>query len=720
MLLSRSLLLAHVAGLAIALPAFAQDAAPPKPAPPTVVALAPAGETLPITRVSLYRSGVGAFERRGTVAGNAARALDFNAEYLNDVLKSLQLLDLDGGRVSAVSFASRDPLARRLDGFSVPIADAPSLSTLLGRLRGAAVTLALPGESVEGTILSVEAREVASTVRDRGPVVESFVNLVTPAGLRSLAIANVSTFALKDPALNADLAKALAAVADNRSERTRTLDLALSGTGERRLVVRYVHETPVWKTSYRLLIPDDAEAAAVKGTMPLQGWAIVENTTDADWRDVRLSLVSGRPVSFRMDLSAPLYLARPEVPVPTVPGAMPREFAGGVGAGLPLELSSPSAAAPAPMVLEARRESAQKARARGRAEAAAGFADAAENSAPRDLSAADLLAASPASIATAGESGEVFFYEVDTPVTIERRRSAMIPFLSSPVAARRVSILSASDPLHPMRGVELTNSSSLQLLPGPLAVYDGAAYTGDAQIGQIPPGDKRLLAYALDLDLTVQAQSDQPAEVTRLRIVSGLIEQTSRTVARTTYTLASRDQRRPRTIIIEQPRLPGYELAEPAKPLETTQDLYRFETTLPPGQTGTFTIRQERTDKTNLALTSLDLPTLLRYEQQGKASPAVVAAFQKLAALQTTLAGAERDLASLDEQLTRAGQEQERISRTMGPLPQNSEVYQTYLKDLGELNTSSKALRARRPAAAAAVDTARRDLAEGARLTAAD
>ena len=119
------------------------------------------------------------------------------------------------------------------------------------------------------------------------------------------------------------------------------MDIKLSGEGARNIVVAYVQEMPVWKTSYRLVLPDakaNEEKAAADGkakpsdSFTIQGWAIVENTTDEDWNDVTLSLVSGRPVSFTMDLYEPLFLTRPNVPVPTIPGVFPRTYAGGVGA----------------------------------------------------------------------------------------------------------------------------------------------------------------------------------------------------------------------------------------------------------------------------------------------------------------------------------------------------------------------------------------------------
>jgi hypothetical protein len=735
MIVRRASLLFVLAGLAIAIPTvrvLAQSAAPMggSTTQPQAPARAEAvqGESLPVRRITLYRSGVGAFERQGTIADRATVTLQFDASQLNDILKSLQLLDLDGGRIDSVSYASKDPLEKRLAAFGVPIGDSPSLSGLLARLRGAEIALALQGSTVTGKILSVETRKVPGG-KDAQPIDESFLNLVTPTGIRSIPTSSVSTFELKDKQLNEELAKALTALAESRTERVKSLDLTLNGEGSRRVVVRYVHETPVWKTSYRLLLPETpAEAKpgegkpAPGGTAPaltLQGWAIVENTTDSDWRDVRLSLVSGRPVSFRMDLAEPLYVFRPAVPVPTVPGVMPREFEGGMGVSnlaalAPAPALSTGAPGAPPMRADARSMGGIAAKAgRPRGTGGPGGDEAGYAGELKEMAATaeDLLRYSPAVQAKVGQTGEVFFFEVTNPITIGRQRSAMIPFLTSPIEGRRVSVFNLADGReHPLRGVEITNSSKLQFLPGPLSVYDGAAYAGDAQIGHVPAGDKRLLAYAVDLEVAVNTRAETDSNVVKLRIVDGLFEQTNKAVNKMTYTFKNKDAARARTMVVEHEKLDGYDLKQPAKPAEQTQALYRFELPVSAGQTSDLVVEQERVMSQRLGITSYDLPTVVQFQKQGKASAAVVKAITDLAARQSAVNEAERRLADQDKALEKNAAEQLRVSQTMSQLPQNSDVYADYLKDLRELNNTLKTLRADRPKLAEQLDNQRREL----------
>lgn len=63
----------------------------------------------------------------------------------------------------------------------------------------------------------------------------------------------------------------------------------------RRLRLSYVTEAPSWKPSYRVVV-------GKTGKVELQGWAIVDNTSGEDWRDVKLGVGASSAMSFRYDL----------------------------------------------------------------------------------------------------------------------------------------------------------------------------------------------------------------------------------------------------------------------------------------------------------------------------------------------------------------------------------------------------------------------------------
>lgn len=644
-------------------------------------------DSLDIRRITLYRSGVGSFQRGGKVEGDATIALRFKTEQVNDILKSMVVLDLSGGTIEGVSYASKEPLAKRLASFGVDISGDPSLPALLGKLRGATAAVTTSDGSVSGTILGVETRKVAAG-KDVPPVDTPFINLVTGTGIRSFDLTRVSNVELQDKDLAGELAKALAALAEHRADRTKAVEVKLRGQGSRDVVVNYIHEMPVWKASYRLVLPDEKNSD--KASHSLQGWAIVENPTDEDWNDVRLSLVSGRPVSFQMDLYEPLFVFRPEIPVPTVPGVLPRMYSRGQADMA--KAGAPDAGAPgAP--------SARPTAARARGGGSGGLAPAAEAGGVAEnlafmgvQDAAAMADYSARAQAQVVESGEVFQYELATPVTIARQRSAMLPIINQGVGGRRVSIYNRADGSeHPMRGVELTNSTNLQLLPGPISVYDGSAYAGDAQIGHVSPGEKRLLAYAIDLDVSVSADDQSSGDVRKLRIVNGLIEQTSLARMNVTYKINGKASKIDRTVVVEHPKLPGYELKE-GKPSEEAGGLYRFEVALGAGKSESLKVVQEQTFSQQIGLTDIDLPTMLAYQTQGKASKAVVDAFREGQKKRSEIAERQRQIETIDRERAEIDKDQARVRENMKTIERDTDLYRGYIKQFTDQETRLKEL----------------------------
>ncbi|MGE3109904.1 MAG: hypothetical protein AB7G11_16540 [Phycisphaerales bacterium] len=688
---------------------------------PTAGAFGVDESAIPVRKITLYRSGVGFFERHGDITGDASIELRFKTGDINDIIKSMVLID-KGGRVESVSYGSKEPMNRRLASFGVDIADNPSVPNLLNRLRGASIRVTAGGEVISGTIMGIEQRRTAGG-KDQAAFDAPFLNLLTPGGVRSIAVNDISSFELLDKDLAGELTKALAAVAEYRADRTKSVQIRFAGagvSGPRPVTVGYIHEMPVWKTSYRLVLPEETgrmiqpgDGGAVKGgdaggngaapgktgnSMNLQGWAIVENNTDEDWNDVRLALVSGQPVSFQMDLYEPLYVERPFIPVPTIPGVSPRAYSGGTDQALHLALQD-AAAAPLP----ASRPMSSLGRVLSRAEVAEK-----DDKAPLEqrqdmlgrgksyggLGAADLADYAASARAAGSEVGEVFQYELDSPVSIERQRSAMIPILNTAVTGTRVSIFNLSDGSeHPMRGVELTNSSTLQLLPGPLSVFDTdsgrSAYAGDAVIGHVAPGEKRFLAYAVDLDVDVQTKQENTSNILRLRIVQGAIEQTIKSVTTQTYAFKNKDQSRPRSIVIEHVKVdPAWQLVNPKAPDEQTQTHYRFRLTVDPGKTVALPVVGERVDRQSVGILNYDTETMVRFERNGQLSLAVLDVFRQVAQKQADLQAIERSIGEIDRQTQEINADQGRIRENMARIDSGSQLYARYMSKLTEQETT--------------------------------
>ena len=439
---------------------------------------------LPLSEVILYSSGVGYFERSGTVEGRAKVDLRFKVDDINDLLKSLVVQDFDGGQVSTVTYGSRDPITKTLKSFGVDLTDNPTLGQLLNQVRGEVVAVMRPGP-LEGTIVGVETK--LQPAGENKTVEVEFLNLLTTDGFQAVPLPQIQQIRLTNERLNTELRQALAALATSHDTQKKTVSIVLDGTGKRKVAVSYIAQTPVWKTSYRLVL-DDKEPPF------LQGWAIVENTTDEDWDNVRLSLVSGRPISFVMDLYQPLYAIRPLVQPELYLSLRPQIYGDSLedkaAAGLAAESLGERKDPQALFGADAGRAGGVRARGLSAMAAPAPAAPAAKagRTESESLGRRMNLERGIAPSSQGADAGELFQYSITAPVTLARQQSAMLPIVNQKIQGEKVSIYNQNvQARHPLNGLKLKNTSALHLMQGPLTVFDAGAYAGDARIEDLAP-----------------------------------------------------------------------------------------------------------------------------------------------------------------------------------------------------------------------------------------
>ncbi|MGH9830960.1 MAG: hypothetical protein ACREDR_47755, partial [Blastocatellia bacterium] len=287
-------------------------------------------DALPLRRVTLYNNGVGYFEREGKVSGDGLVNLSFDSAQLNDVLKSLVVLDrtgnatAGGARISAVSFDSVNPIDMRLGelGISLDSTNTAALTVLLGQLKGSRVEIRSGPVPADGTVVGLQTK-FGMVGQERTETQE--LVLVSDSGeLRTVPLDQIHGIKLLDPKLRHDLERYLSILHSATQRNLRTLTIKDAGQGERDLFVSYLTEAPVWKPTYRLIIGQNEKPF-------IQGWAVVDNTQDEDWNDVTLSLVAGKPVSFIQDLQQPRYKRRPVVGVPEDFSPTPQLHAAAIG-----------------------------------------------------------------------------------------------------------------------------------------------------------------------------------------------------------------------------------------------------------------------------------------------------------------------------------------------------------------------------------------------------
>src|SRR5713101_803749 len=270
----------------------------------------PAAGKLPVRRVVLYKNGVGYFEHLGRVHSSQDVHVDFTSAQLNDVLKSLTVLDLSGGKITGVGYNSEAPLARRLATLRLALGEKPTTAEFLSALRGARLEVRGGNNpAMTGKLLSVERK----TQNGSNWTVETDeISLITDGGeIRSVDINPITSVRIAEKDLQVEVGKYLGLIASSRDQDVRRMTISTTGAGERNLYVSYISEVPIWKTTYRIVLPSKVDKKPL-----LQGWAIVDNTVGEDWDGVELSLVAGAPHSFIQQLSEPFYGRRPVVPLP--------------------------------------------------------------------------------------------------------------------------------------------------------------------------------------------------------------------------------------------------------------------------------------------------------------------------------------------------------------------------------------------------------------------
>jgi hypothetical protein len=635
---------------------------------------------LPVKRVVLFSSGVAFYEHNGDVEGNATVDLKFNVRDINDLLKSMVLQDLGGGKVSTVSYGSKDPITRTLQTFSIDLTSNPTLADLLRQVRGEKIEIDAPTK-IAGIIIGVETRKVPVGKSDVIDV--PFLNLLTDEGLRSVSLENVGKIKLANPKLDAELRQALMVLATAKSTDKKAVSLSFKGDGKRAVRVGYVQESPIWKTSYRLVLEDEKKPF-------LQGWAIVENTTEADWNNVDLTLVSGRPISFVMDLYQPLYVGRPVVVPELYASLRPRTYDQDL-AGAEADFRKAADGRPIDAIAANSAKADEKARfaapgAPGNGQGG-GFGGRGASSLQERLlkqagegkGEAWNLASGGQSLATASDVGEMFRYVIATPVTLARSKSAMLPIVNDSVEGEKVVIYNESQhPKHPLNGLRLKNTTDLHLMQGPITVFDDGAYAGDAQIQDLPPKSERLISYAMDLDTEVAITGRQDASnLVSLTLAKGNAIITHKHTRSRTYTVKNSGRKAKKTLI-EYPLEANWNLVEPKEAEEKTRNMYRFAVQAEPGKPATLVVKEEFTASQSVAITNWDDNTIAFYRNAKEVSEDVKKALAEVVKRKAEIQQVVAKRQEVERQIQIIDVEQTRIRGNMAQLEKGAELFRRY------------------------------------------
>jgi hypothetical protein len=403
-----------------------------------------------------------------------------------------------------------------------------------------------------------------------------------------------------------------------------------------------------------------------------------------------MALISGRPISFQMNLYDALFIKRPVVEPELFASLRPPTYSGALG-----RLND-----------DATDQAAQLQKNRGkRGESKAGkpydrkkLAGAVEkqDQAIRDLRTAqkDLdgeamdLGGSVKSVASAEKLGDYFQYAIDHPVTLPRQKSALLPIVGKKVAGDRVSIYSERvHPKFPLLGLVFTNETGMNLTQGPVTVYEGSTYAGDARIPDLQKGERRLLSYAVDLGTEVQAvpHSDN-GKYRSIKFVKGVLHTTTKLSESKTYNVANRGDAE-RVVIIEHPNRTDFKLTTKEKPWETAADVHRFLVKVPAGKTVPFTVSEEKVFESRIAVTNLDDQQIRVFLEAPVTSDKVKDALRRVMELRGKVADVQREIQQQERQLKVITEDQVRLRANLREMPPTAEAYKRYLKKFDDQET---------------------------------
>jgi len=585
--------------------------------------------------VILYKHGVGYFERSGELrAGDTAR-LDFKASDMNDVLKSLTIVDRSGGVIGGVRYDAAEPLEKRLQDFPFAVDRQASLAAFLDQMKGARLELRLGSDTVAGTIVSART----SKPDEKTPERETVVLLTDSGEIRTFDLGAASSVKLSDPKMQSLLRDYLTVLSGARSKDRRSVYIdAGAGVSARQLSASYMTPSAVWKSSYRLIFGPQAEAT-------LEGWAIIDNTSGEDWSKVKLSVVSGRPISFITQLYEPKYVTRPFSELAENQAVAPVVLQGGIGGGRDGAANRAFA-----MALPSPPKAAQEA-----------LAD-------NMLFKSELgQTSSIAPTMNTRDLGELFEYSFSSPVSVKQGESAMLPFLQQKVNTRKLLIYMESFGLHPMNAAEIANSTGKTLDGGPITVYDANTYAGEALVETLKAGDKRLITYGVDLGARVTTAFDSSrANVREIHFARGLLTTRNAIEETKIYTIKNVDPKR-KTVIIEHKQRPGYKLLD-LKPTETTADAYRFEVNVGGNGTETFAVREERVYDQTMSVSSITPDVIATFLQNKGLSEAGRRQLDQIAQKKREIAANDGQLRQAQADLNNLTQDEERQRRNIESL----------------------------------------------------
>jgi hypothetical protein len=634
----------------------------------------------------MFKHGVAYLERSGPCDG--AFELSFKRDEMNDVLKSLAVWVARGeAKVGALAFEKPEDPETVLQGRGLDFDATTTLAALLAATRGRRVQVDAASEIVAGEVLGVEETTGAEGAKVRGLVLRTSEGRVALVDL-----ARVRGVELLEEASRADLAFFVDRRRAATSGENRTVRVAVTGRAED-LRVSYVVPAPTWRVSYRI-----AREAGAEATTRVMAWGIVHNPADEDLDDIDLTLTTGQPVSFTIDLYNPKNVERAVVEETSRAVAAPTTFERAP------RMAKMSMAAPAPAMA-----------------APPGFgppgAPMAQGAVGGGFAAPMLEAAEGA--ATYEDRGELFEYRVASKVSLKRGSSAMVPLLACKIAAKKERIWRDGAGLTPDLVMTFANDTGAVLEEGPAVIYDEDVYAGEAMVPYSARGAEVKLAFAKDLGVRCRRATTYHTFVEGVRVAKEFLAEEQRREERHELTAES-DHAEEIEVVFELGKTYGRSIdPKHAQPFEETASYRRFRAKVPPRGKATLTVVEQWHDARRVEYSKL-VPSSLAAWVEGRfmdramfdALSGVLAAWEEAAQLDAKRARWEKEQQEAYAKQTKVA-EQLKVLKDGGP---EGALRLRYVKELeaeqDKVNACEKEIRTLRDGAEAARKRAAERLAK--------
>jgi hypothetical protein len=527
---------------------------------------------LKVSHVIMFKHGVSYFILESKVKGADKLELEFKVDEMDDILKSLFVLDTsDNGYISSISYDAAMDTSRLLSSVALDVPDTDSFSLVLKQIKGANIRITIGTESISGKVMGIEY--IDKFIQNE-KITEKLVILLKDNNIIKIPFNEVKSFEILNEGLKKDLNFFLDTAITTKKKDTKNIIINCESGGnntvERRIIVSYFIESPIWKTSYRLLMN---EKGMGENKVLLSGYCMVENITDQDWEDIQLTLVAGMPVSFKYEFYAPIFIQRPTIKPKKITSARPSTIEegeralGGSAMTSREDMTIPRGAPRAPKM------KAMAAKPDRKMAEITGSLD--------DQVLIDKIKAQT-SIKTK-EAGELFEYNIAIPVTIKRKLCALVPIVSEEVKGKKIILFNKNEhDRNPSSCLEITNNTDLTLERGPVTIIQDDNLAGEAIIPFMNKNDTRLLNYAVELGVLIDSQQkSQSKKVHRVTASGKYINEYYFREIYTTYKIKNKSDK-DKTLYIDHPKTPNYEIMEgPGKP-EETPNYWRFKIELDP------------------------------------------------------------------------------------------------------------------------------------------